>query len=117
MSTFCTTTATTATTSTISNPLYTAVSAPITTFSYASDKTKEQVEKAEKHMDDLELDIEFLNEKRHEQEQLIENLNVRLTEAEDLIKALNDTVDGLKGYTNWLEARVIKLEEGNDKMS
>lgn len=118
MPTFYTTTATTSTsTSTISNPLYAAVSAPTLTFSYASDETKEQMEKAEKHMDDLELDIDFLNDKRHEQEELIEELNARLVEAEALIKSLDNAVENLKNYTNWLENRITKLEEGNDKMS
>lgn len=118
MPTFYTNTVNTSTsTSTTSNPLYAAVSAPVISFSYASDETKEQVEKAEKHMDDLELDIDFLNNKRHEQEEFIEQLNARLVEAEALIKSLDDSVEHLKGYTNWLETRITHLEEQNDKMS
>lgn len=100
-----------------SNPLYAALSAPVVTFSSTSDKTQEQIGKAEKHMDDLELDIDFLNEKRKQQEEVIKELITKLAETDASIKSLTDTVNSLNSYTNWLETRIVRLEERNDKMS
>ena len=100
-----------------SNPLYAALSAPMVTCVSTSDKTQEQVEKAEKHMDDLELDINFLNEERKRQEELINALFAKLAKADASITKLEDTIKNLDGYTNWLETRIKKLEEGNDKVS
>jgi len=104
-------------TSASSSPLYAALSAPMVTFSSVSAKSQEQIEKAEKHMDDLELDINFLNEERKRQEELINALFAKLAKADASITKLEDTIKNLDSYTNWLETRIKKLEEANDKVS
>lgn len=107
----------TETTSIPSNSLYTTLSAPVVTFSSTSDKTQEQIGKAEKHMDDLELDINFLNEERHRQEEAIKELITKLVDVDASIKSLTNTVNNLNSYISWLETKITKLEEENDKMS
>ena len=90
-----------------STPLYTLMTGNI-------DEYKQALEKADRHMDRLEEDIQFLNDKREAQEAIIANLLARLEEAESKIVDLTDLLDTTKSYAEWVENRLEQVEKRND---
>lgn len=90
-----------------STPLYTLMTGNI-------DEYKQALEKADRHMDRLEEDIQFLNDKREAQEAIIANLLARLEEAESKIVDLTDLLDTTKSYAEWVENRLAQVEKRND---
>ena len=82
-------------------------------------KIKDYEEKLDKHVDELEEDIEFLDNMRVTQSDQIADLqanlrdaNARLNSQEALINNLRNEVDQFKGIIRWLEANVTNLLEG-----
>lgn len=78
--------------------------------------TKEQYEQLEKHIDELELDISYLNDKCEQQEQEAHTLANKvydqdklICDQDKLIKTLESKVSNLEYYTNYLNDRVNKL--------
>ena len=55
----------------------------------SSNDLKEYTEKTDKHVDELDADIEFLNNKRSEMEEYISNLEKRVSDLQLAIDALN----------------------------
>lgn len=94
-------------------------SATVYTTNTIDDKIRDYEEKLDKHVDELEEDIEFLDNMRIEQADTIADLNNRLRYANDklntqetLINNLRIEVDQFKGIIRWLEANVTNLMEG-----
>lgn len=94
-------------------------------FENTEDKVKEYTEKVDKHIDELEEDIDYFNNKLDDHAGILKghenciNDNYTINAEQDKkIKALEDTVEFLKNYTNYLEGRIMALEDKtNDKMS
>lgn len=104
-----------------------AVSSSTTAYTgIIDDKIKDYEEKLDKHVDELEEDINFLDNMRIAQSDQIVDLQVQLRDAdarlntqEALINNLRDEVNQFKGIIRWLEANVTNLQEGKkcDNMS
>ena len=104
-----------------------AVSSSTTAYTdIIDDKIKDYEERLDKHVDELEEDIEFLDQRRIEHVDQIAELyaqlrdaNARLNTQEALINNLRDEVNQFKGIIRWLEANVTNLQEGKkcDNMS
>ena len=82
------------------------------------EKIKEYTDKVDQHVDQLEEDIQFFNEKREEDEKKIDDLigqlanaNFRLGEKDTQIKNLEHEVSNLKGLVGWLEDTILKIQE------
>lgn len=88
------------------NNLYTTVS-----YLDREEKFKEYTEKVDRHVDQLEEDIEFLNNEREQLKLDIARLEHGLYLANEQIKSLEADREFLKGFTNYLEDRISKLEE------
>lgn len=103
----------TTTTSTTSPTVYTTVGPASVSFIYkdTEEKMREYCDKVDRHVDELEEDIEFLNTKREEQEQVIAALLVNDTEYNKRIEELEKEKMHLESYVNWLETRIGALEE------
>ena len=80
-----------------------------TTVSYIDDerKFKEYVEKVDRHVDQLEEDIAFLNDEREQLKLDVARLEADLSLANDRIKALED----MKGFVNYLADKIKNLED------
>lgn len=107
-----------------------ASSGPANTISSLTDilqETNRKVESAmakiDEHVDQLEEDIDYFNRKLEQQDEknqgyeksIDENFIINI-EQDKKIKALEDTVQFLKDYTNYLEGRIMSLEDKlNDK--
>ena len=106
-------TSTTTATSTTSPTIYTTVGPTSISFAYENteEKMREYCDKVDQHVDKLEEDIEFLNEKRKLNEEHIENLINQNLQKDTRIKVLEDTVTFLKGYTDHLEILIHALED------
>ena len=72
---------------------------------------KEYCDKVDQHVDKLEEDIEFLNEKRLSHDELLEILVNANIERDNKIKALESSVAYLKTYTSHLETVIHMLED------
>lgn len=98
--------------STTASTIYTA-SVPTITLAYSDteEKMKEYCDKVDQHVDALEEDIEFLNEKRKSNEERIEQLINQNTEQDTTIKELTARIGDLQGYINYLVDRINILEE------
>ena len=82
------------------------------------DKIKASVEKLERHIDQLEEDIEFFNKNRIQQEEEITRLRTKLDAAETRLSEQDTIITFLKtreifftDYTNYLEGRIAALED------
>lgn len=82
------------------------------------EKIKDYTEKTDLHVDKLEEDIQFLDEKRQENEIKIDELlgqvtaaHFKLGEKDKKIKDLEDQVNNLKGLVSWLEDTILKIQE------
>lgn len=78
------------------------------------DELKEKVEKytesTDRHVDQLEEDIEFLNKKREESEEAHKDI---LSYISDLVTKMGNAekeIEALKNYTKFLETRIENLE-------
>ena len=100
-------TTSTYTTGTIgTNNIYTTISSYID----QEEKFKEFAEKVDKHVDQLEEDIAFLNDERELLKTEIARLELDLSLANDRIKVLED----MKGFINYLADKIKKLEDNNE---
>ena len=108
-----TTTYSTASETISTSPIYTTISGPTLSFSVTNIKEEvtEYCDKVDQHVDKLEEDIEFLNNKRHLNEEHIERLINQNIQKDTKIKELEDAVTFLKGYTTHLEILIHELEE------
>ena len=104
-------TSTTTSTSTAASTIYT-MSGPTITLAYENtqEKVKEYCDKVDQHVDELEEDIEFLNEKRRSNEERLEQLINQNSEKDTAIKELTAEVNDLRGYVNYLVDRISILE-------
>lgn len=102
----------TTTTSTTSPTVYTTVGPTSVSFIYkdTEEKMKEYCDKVDQHVDELEEDIEFLNTKREEQEQVIAAMQVNNTDYNKRIEELEKEKMNLESYVHWLETRIEILE-------
>ena len=78
--------------------------------------SKEQYEQLEKHIDELELDISYLNDKCEQQEQEAHNLanmvhdqDKLICDQDKLIKTLEARINNLECYANYVNNRVDEL--------
>ena len=103
---------TTTTTSTTSPTVYTTVGPASVSFIYkdTEEKMREYCDKVDRHVDELEEDIEFLNTKREEQEQVVAALRINDTQYNKRIEELEKEKMNLESYVNWLESRIEALE-------
>ena len=103
----------TTSTSTVSPTVYTTLGPNSISFTYANteEKMKEYCDKVDQHVDKLEEDIEFLNDKRISHDQLIDTLIHVNIEKDNKIKDLTNAIETLKGYVNYIENRLNLLEE------
>ncbi len=118
----CSTTTATATTATggyftTSGPTITTSYTPITwstTFTDRYDELKEKVEKytesTDRHVDQLEEDIEFLNNKRKESEETYKDILSYISNLETKLCSAEKEIEALKNYTNFLATRIENLE-------
>lgn len=104
-------TSTTTSTSTSAPTIYTT-SGPTITLAYENtqEKVKEYCDKVDQHVDELEEDIEFLNEKRKSNEERLEQLINQNIEQDTTIKELTARIGDLQGYINYLVDRISVLE-------
>lgn len=87
------------------------------TYDTSEEKMKEYTEKVDRHVDQLEEDIDYFNkELEQQQEQIVSleekdttNLNINM-EQNRKIKTLEDEVEFLKNYSSYLEGRIMALE-------
>ena len=82
---------------------YTTSTEPIITFTGPEIKYKEYAEKLDKHVDDLEVDIEFLNEQRKQHYCDIDFLKINVN---NLLKENENKTNHIR----WLEERINELE-------
>lgn len=82
------------------------------------DKVKTSIEKLERHIDQLEEDIEFFNKNRIQQKEEIDKLQTKLDAAETKLAGQEADIIFLKtreifftDYTNYLEGRIAALED------
>lgn len=103
----------TITTSTTSPTVYTTIGPTPISFTYENteEKIKEYCDKVDQHVDKLEEDIEFLNNKRQMNEEHIVRLINQNIQKDTKIKELEDSITFLKGYTSHLEGLIHVLEE------
>lgn len=103
--------ATSTSTSTAIPTVYTT-SGPTISFTYedTEEKMKEYCDKVDQHVDKLEEDIEFLNERRTANEAQIEFLVQQNIEKDTKIKELTLELHDIKGYANYLVSRIDLLE-------
>ena len=101
---------TTATTSTYTTGTIGTDNLYSTIYVDTEEKFKEYVEKVDKHVDQLEEDIAFLNDERESLKKEIARLEVDLSLANDRIKVLED----MKGFVNYLADKIKKLEDNNE---
>lgn len=108
-----TTSTTTSTSATISPTIYTTVGPTSISLAYedTQEKVKEYCDKVDKHVDELEEDIEFLNEKRQSNEERLEQLINQNIWQDTTIKELTARIGDLQGYINYLVDRISILEE------
>lgn len=110
---YCNCNSLTSTTTTTSPTIYTAIGP--SSISIVHENTEETVkkycDKVDQHVDKLEEDIEFLNEKRLSHGDLLEILVNANIEKDNKIKALEGSVTYLKNYTSHLEALIHLLED------
>ena len=104
---------TTTSTSATSPTIYTTIGPSSISFVQrdTEEKTKEYCDKVDQHVDKLEEDIEFLNEKRKSNEELIDQLIYQNSEMDTKIKTLESSVTFLKNYTSHLEALINMLQD------
>ena len=94
-------------------------SAPVyVSFENTEAKIKEYTEKVDKHVDELEEDIDYFNRTLEQQDAKVKShencINDNYTinaEQDKKIKALEDKIDLLENYTNYLDGRVMALED------
>lgn len=97
---------------TTTSSYYAAVSSPSIGL-YVKDyekECKEMCDKVEQHIDQLEEDIQFFNDKREESENLIKFLHNSMASANAKITELEKEITGLKGYTSWLESELMEMK-------
>ena len=106
-----TTTATTTTAGNIYSGTTTTTVTPGIFLSYTdpSEEIKRATQKVDEHIDQLEVDIEFLNDKRKAQEETIKMLTSKLLDAIDEITNLKEEVNNLKGYADYLDGQIESL--------
>lgn len=75
-----------------------------------SEEIKRATQKVDEHVDQLEVDIEFLNEERKKQEETIKMLTSKLLDAVNEITNLKEEINNLKGYTDYLDGRIENLK-------
>lgn len=101
--------------STTATPMYASYSAPTLTlttkFEDVDEKIKEYEEKLDQHVEQLEEDIQFFNDEREKQEEVIKVLITENTEKDKKIKILEDKIIYLEGFTGYLENRIANLED------
>lgn len=85
-------------------------------------QTKEYIDKLEKHIDELEVDIEFFNEERQKQDVKIEVLNDQIiglvcenTRLTNEIKSLTADIASMHGMLNYYMERIDTLETKLDE--
>lgn len=102
----------TTTTSTTTPTVYTT-SGPTISFIYENteERMKNYCDKVDQHVDKLEEDIEFLNEKRKLNEGHLERLINQNIEQDAAIKDLTNEIKDLRGYINYLVDRITVLED------
>lgn len=107
--------AATATTTTAGN-IYSSATTSITPgnifLSYANpfEEIKRETQKVDEHVDQLEVDIEFLNEERKKQEEIITMLTSKLLDATNEITNLKEEINNLKGYADYLDRQIENLK-------
>ena len=101
-------TSTTSTSATIPTTYtWTTDSFPVVTFTDKTEKVKEEVEKVNKHVDELEEDIVFFNETR---EQMIARIITLENENNELKSQMKDAINAI----NYLSNRIDVLEAKSD---
>lgn len=87
------------------------VSSPTIYLSYESteEKIKEYTEKTDKHVDELEADIEFLNKERQDMNDKLIFQATTIYDLTNRIKELEDTCKSLKTFVNYLETRMEEI--------
>ena len=102
-------------TTTTNAPIYTTYSAPNVTitskFEGVDEKIKEYEEKLDQHVEQLEEDIQFFNEERIKQDEVIKVLINAGVEKDKKIKDLEDRCNYFDGYISYLEGRLRALED------
>lgn len=94
---------------------YTPISTTTTGTIYAAyntseEKMKEYTEKVDKHVDQLEEDIEFLNNERESLKYVVKRIDADLDTATYRINALEDENTKLKAHIDYLERKIYELE-------
>lgn len=80
------------------------------------EKYKEYADKVDRHVDQLEEDIEFLNNERESLKDIITRMDLDLDIAKCRVKALEDENTNLKAHINYLEGRIYELEAKFDEL-
>lgn len=75
------------------------------------ERIREYEEKLDKHVEQLEEDIQFFNDSRERQEQAIKELIIANVEKDKKIKILEDKIIYLDGFTGYLENKITVLED------
>ena len=106
------TTSTSTSTSTTSPTVYTTIGPTSISFTYENteEKMKEYCDKVDQHVDKLEEDIEFFNNKRLTIEEHVEYLINQNIQKDTKIKELEDTITNLKSFINFLDNKINDLE-------
>ena len=82
--------------------------------SMIDDKFKEYCESTDKHVDELEEDIEFLDKARKKTTDMLDYHNDKINEFQSRIDLLKDENDQLHKYLNDLQSQIYALQEKLD---
>lgn len=108
--------ATTAATTTTAGNIYSGSTAAVMpggiflSYNDPSEEIKKATQKVDEHVDQLEVDIEFLNEERKKQEETIKMLTSKLLDAVNEITNLKEEINNLKGYADYLDRQIENLK-------
>lgn len=90
----------------------TCYTSPNSLASLSRDDTIQQaLEHIDKHVDELEGDIDFFNKEREKQAKTIQELINANINQDKIINKLQADLDAQKLYTNWLESKIKELGE------
>ena len=78
------------------------------------DKMKEYCDSTDKHVDELEEDIEFLDKARKKTTDMLDYHNDRINEFQSRIDLLKDENDQLHKYLNDLQSQIYALQQRLD---
>ena len=85
---------------------------PLTITADSITTTNPDLEKIERQLDQMEVDMDYLGDKNREMAEEIRLLHSSLLIKDDNIKDLRTTISNLQAEVSWLQNEVCKLQSG-----